>query len=313
MFNLYEVQQLFPNELIKRGNNYFTLCPFPDHNEKTPSFTVRLDKGTYSCYGCHKYGKIVDLPKLLGKNVQFMQFTHSFSNNEVKEDKVIDNDIVTSLSKILWSNENLLDVLRTRIPNDDIIKEFRLGYSPTTARYSFPIFEDGVCRNIKLMSFSKTTQFKQVNWDTGYGTPRLYGREALSSDKIIICAGEWDKLVNNSFGFPAITGTAGEMCWLPEWNRLFLGKKVYLVFDQDDTGRKAREKVARELIDFAYFVRIVDFDIDMGKGGDVSNYFLKFKKSREDYLKCLNTASFFNSIEESANPIVPFKYSVKNL
>jgi len=33
-------------------------CPFPDHPEKTPSFSVSLPKQVYHCFGCHKKGNI---------------------------------------------------------------------------------------------------------------------------------------------------------------------------------------------------------------------------------------------------------------
>ncbi len=34
------------------------MCPFPDHNEKTPSFSVSEDKQLYYCFGCKKSGNI---------------------------------------------------------------------------------------------------------------------------------------------------------------------------------------------------------------------------------------------------------------
>ena len=44
-------------QLTKRsGNNMFGLCPF--HNEKTPSFSVSVDKQIYHCFGCGKGGGV---------------------------------------------------------------------------------------------------------------------------------------------------------------------------------------------------------------------------------------------------------------
>ncbi len=45
-------------QLKKAGSNYKGLCPF--HDEKTPSFTVRPDKGFYKCFGCGAYGNAID-------------------------------------------------------------------------------------------------------------------------------------------------------------------------------------------------------------------------------------------------------------
>ena len=43
--------------LDRRGSRYWGCCPF--HHEKTPSFSVSVDRNTYHCYGCHKGGNVI--------------------------------------------------------------------------------------------------------------------------------------------------------------------------------------------------------------------------------------------------------------
>lgn len=43
-------------QLAPRGNAFVARCPF--HNEKTPSFYVSPERGTYHCFGCNKGGDI---------------------------------------------------------------------------------------------------------------------------------------------------------------------------------------------------------------------------------------------------------------
>ncbi len=44
--------------LRKTGRAYVGLCPF--HGEKTPSFNVSREKGTYYCFGCKRGGDVID-------------------------------------------------------------------------------------------------------------------------------------------------------------------------------------------------------------------------------------------------------------
>jgi DNA primase len=41
-------------KIKKAGANYKSVCPFPGHNEKTPSFVVSPSKQLAYCFGCHK-------------------------------------------------------------------------------------------------------------------------------------------------------------------------------------------------------------------------------------------------------------------
>lgn len=47
--------------LRRVGARFSGLCPYPDHNEKTPSFSVSPDKSFYYCFGCSRGGDAIKL------------------------------------------------------------------------------------------------------------------------------------------------------------------------------------------------------------------------------------------------------------
>ena len=48
--------------LEKKSGRWWGKCPFhAGGQEKTPSFTVDIDKRLYHCFGCHKGGTVISL------------------------------------------------------------------------------------------------------------------------------------------------------------------------------------------------------------------------------------------------------------
>jgi DNA primase len=118
----------------------------------------------------------------------------------------------------------------------------------------------------------------------------LYGWEAVLSrpDRIIICEGEFDRLVLEAHGFPAVTSTGGAGTFHPEWVEEFARiPKVYICFDRDEAGRAGALRVGR-LIPQA---KIVELPEEVGEGGDVTDFFVRLGATREDFDALLETAS----------------------
>lgn len=46
---------------IKLDRNHKTICPFPDHEEKTPSFSISVSKNIFCCFGCDRKGDCITL------------------------------------------------------------------------------------------------------------------------------------------------------------------------------------------------------------------------------------------------------------
>ena len=91
-------------ELTPKGNRLMSLCPF--HNDKTPSFTVYPEKGSFYCFGCGTGGDVIEFVKLI---------------------KNIDSDM---LSYSIWCfcRGFNADAVGRRLSKEDAIKNFKFGF-----------------------------------------------------------------------------------------------------------------------------------------------------------------------------------------
>lgn len=92
-----------------------------------------------------------------------------------------------------------------------------------------------------------------------YGDRMIYGlqmlaemRKTVAADpekrqRVVIVGGEWDRLVMIQHGIPAVTGTAGESSWDPDWTQLFDGLDVVVMLDADAPGQAAAGKIVKSM------------------------------------------------------------------
>lgn len=129
----------------------------------------------------------------------------------------------------------------------------------------------------------------------------LYGWDTLRSnpERLVICEGEFDRLVLMTKGFPAVTGTAGALTFLEEWaDAIRPIPEVYVCFDRDDAGRRGALKVAGLLP----HARIVELPQEVGDHGDVSDFLVGLKRRTKDFENLLRDAKPAPAKEEAASP-----------
>ena len=111
------------------------------------------------------------------------------------------------------------------------------------ATITLPVYDiAGGVVNLQRRKLGKGQPFRGL---TGHETT-LYPVSVLTGDGLIcVPEGEFDCLVLNQLGVPAVTGTGGAGTWKCEWTEALRGHEVAVVYDCDAEGRSA--EVAAEL------------------------------------------------------------------
>lgn len=118
----------------------------------------------------------------------------------------------------------------------------------------------------------------------------LYGWERVKAkpSRLIICEGEFDRLVLESNGFAAVTSTGGAGVFRTEWaEEIRPIPEVFICFDRDEAGRAGARRIA-EVITHA---KIVELPEEIGNGGDVTDFFVRLRRTAEEFTALLERAS----------------------
>jgi len=133
--------------LEKKGKEHIGRCPFQDHEDKNPSFSVNEEKQVFYCHGCQEGGdifKFIDLRESVGfiDSVRTVAersgvSVPSFSDEErvIFEKKRLAADLLTVTAH--FYSEKLSDFpdvktyLQSRGLTEDYIQEKKIGYAPS--------------------------------------------------------------------------------------------------------------------------------------------------------------------------------------
>ena len=133
--------------LKKAGKNHKACCPF--HDEKTPSFNVNQDKQFYYCFGCTASGTAItflmehlhmgfieaieDLASRGGMEIPRESATTANATNQLNKLYTLTESVTKFYFEQLKNNKNktnVINYLKERNINREIIVEFELGFAP---------------------------------------------------------------------------------------------------------------------------------------------------------------------------------------
>ena len=136
--------------LKRTGKNFVGLCPF--HKEKSPSFSVSDDHGSFRCFGCGKHGSIFDFI-MLTRGLTFVEAVHLLGkragvevpdtrgarpeSDEMKRERVLLKSVLRDAAAFFHQTlltdraaEKAREYLASRKLNDETIRRFQIGWAP---------------------------------------------------------------------------------------------------------------------------------------------------------------------------------------
>nr|WP_319487931.1 DNA primase [uncultured Caproiciproducens sp.] len=182
---LSEVVASYVN-LRHSGRNLVGLCPF--HNEKTPSFNVYPENGSFYCFGCGAGGDVITFIRRI-ENLDYMEavrFLAQRAGLQVPENNVDDGmgrlkarilEINRETARFYYSVLNSeqgaagMDYLNRRALTQQTIRHFGLGYAPASRSSLVGYLENkGYTQNEMILA---NVAFKSR---TGGAVDRFYSR-----------------------------------------------------------------------------------------------------------------------------------------
>jgi hypothetical protein len=182
---------------------------------------------------------------------------------------------------------------------DPVICRYRLGWNGD--RITIPITN----RDRKVVAFKlakEGTHRTELSYLLAPDEERieLYGWERLVYERprIIVCEGEIDRLILEARGFPAICSIAGPHTFLPEWaEQLKETPEVFVCFHNNATSYDAAAGVA-SLIPGS---RVVELPQEVGLDGTIEDFFVRLKKTNEDFESLLESGEVIESMDHADN------------
>ena len=142
-------------QLKSSGSGLMGRCPFPDHQEKTASFSVSEHKQVYHCFGCHKKGNIftflqnyngmsfpeaveylagraniaLPVPEKYDKGTEQRDLVQEKKKALMQANKIAAHFFVDELNKVS-ADHPVKKYLAKRGLTQEVIQTFDIGYAP---------------------------------------------------------------------------------------------------------------------------------------------------------------------------------------
>jgi hypothetical protein len=248
------------------------------------------ETGQYDCKKCGVKGNLITLAQHLGDSIQDIALNPRSSAKKPPRAK-FNAELVETCHQALPAS--IRQYLNARGITDDLISEYKLGWGEFYGKWwiTIPITDrDGKYLFFKLRQDpSDTSDEAKYKFYPAGSEATIYGWESLKGTKsmLVICEGEFDRLILSKFAIPAITSTAGAGTFKKDWLEHLKGfDDIYIAFDKDEAGEKEAEKLVKLLAENFSEISIYKITLPerITKGKDVSDYFNRYEGNPDEFI-----------------------------
>lgn len=308
------------------------VCPNPNHQDDTPSFTVWQKTNSWSCYGCHSGKKGVEGNK--GSDaIAFLQWIENLQWRQAVIKLAEWNDIPLPTDKNqkefrknynlnqkfrrdLYKHEEILDYIYERGLDDIDIESWALGYDSYNKRIVFPLFskyKDIIGFNKRILDSDCKDGKKYINSSSSEifnKSTYFYGIHNLDNDcnEIRITEGSMDVILAHKFGVKNIVATLGTAFTEQHAKAIKkTGKTPVIIFDGDDAGDNGILKAISYFDALGVYCKIVH----LPKGKDLADLSLELKFGIENYIRRNSVTAGYEQISKVVNEYHASLYTIR--
>lgn len=259
------------------------LCPF--HDDTRASLSINLHTGQFKCFGCDTKGSVFDF--YMKRHGVDYKIAFNALAKEAGLATEPEKKIVKTYDYVGESGNLLFQTVR---------------YEPKDFKQRRPDGNGGWIWNLRNTRL------------VPYDLPKV-----LKAESVVIAEGEKDAENLKALGFAATCNPLGAGKWSSEFNRHFVGKKIAIIPDNDEAGKRHAQLIARNLKPVAESIKIVELP-NLGEKGDISDWLTQghtkeelldiikqtpeWKESSEEFISRIPTLSDIASLNLTVEYVV---------
>ena len=179
----------YNSDFSQSSNNWLnTNCPFPDHEDSSPSFGVNTESNKFNCFGCGKTGNIINLAQMM-ENLNFVETIQKLSLYIGLDVETADFDMKYNVNQLNNIINGFLDEIETsQFPGGLSEADFLITFAERTKKHirksnfnkqeiewvnviyknldKYIDNEDYHKINLIWKKFAKSSQERSINWKT---------------------------------------------------------------------------------------------------------------------------------------------------